>query len=725
MGFVIPLVLILVSVVFLPVWAVESDSKIPSWIINNVELYSQGKITDKEFVDSIQYLVDKKILVISGLDKEIQNELNYLKSKNTVNQDELNTLRAENEQYRNEILDLKSQKPQNGVSNSDALNYFKNENEKLQDDINALKAENKEYQRALDSAVIDTQSKNELKAVKTEIGKYQDQINSLKTANDQYKNDILSITAKNRQFQDQLDSINAQNTEYRKELDSLNSTHTINLDVLNSLKTEIAKYQDQINSLKTENDQNKETLQTVKANNSRYQDQLVSLKTENEQYKQKLGQQQLVQATGKDVDSLKNAIGKYQDQLVSLKTQNDQYKETLQTLMSQSDKYQDQLASLKNENEDYKHKLDSQQSKQVNGLDANYLKNQNNEYTKNIEELKTKSVEYEIQLNYLKAKSAVNQDELSTLRSENEEYRLKLGSLTDENSKPSSHLTELSYDKLHEIRQNLKGISERAKDLDCSNNKDTSEISQTPASYDIIKNGMKNYYVYVEPLPDWAKNAENSVDDAINYWESTTGVTFHKVDTPERATVTVKWVKEFSEKSDGYTINQRFVEIGIGKSHCDGKWQSYDSNSITLLMEHEFGHVLGLEHSSDPSNIMYPIIPHAKYSVVDKEYSLGPNNAIFINGCTLNDATTYDYQVSIGDSHHGFDVFFVPSKGEYDKYVKGQKFQYYSAGDCFAINHLLAVGTCYGVTNTAGLLIITPEELDQTPTKIKVKIQEK
>ena len=91
----------------------------------------------------------------------------------------------------------------------------------------------------------------------------------------------------------------------------------------------------------------------------------------------------------------------------------------------------------------------------------------------------------------------------------------------------------------------------------------------------------------------------------------------------------------------------------------------------------------------------------------------------------MSDTTTYDYQVSIGDSHHGFDVFFVPSQTEYDKYHKGEKFQYYSSGDCFAINHLIAVGTCYGVSNTAGLLIVMPEELDHTPTKITVKIQEK
>ena len=64
MDYVIPSVIIitLISIIFLPVEATTSESKIPSWIINNVELYSEGKITDKEFVDSIQYLVDKKIL---------------------------------------------------------------------------------------------------------------------------------------------------------------------------------------------------------------------------------------------------------------------------------------------------------------------------------------------------------------------------------------------------------------------------------------------------------------------------------------------------------------------------------------------------------------------------------------------------------------------------------------------------------------------------------------
>lgn len=38
------------------------------------------------------------------------------------------------------------------------------------------------------------------------------------------------------------------------------------------------------------------------------------------------------------------------------------------------------------------------------------------------------------------------------------------------------------------------------------------------------------------------------------------------------------------------------------------------TQTISTLMKHEFGHVVGHEHNSNPKNVMRPIISDAKYA---------------------------------------------------------------------------------------------------------------
>ncbi len=85
-------------------------------------------------------------------------------------------------------------------------------------------------------------------------------------------------------------------------------------------------------------------------------------------------------------------------------------------------------------------------------------------------------------------------------------------------------------------------------------------------------------------------------------------------------------VVELSSLSDpdgysGYT--KSVVDQGeILKSHII----IYDINAITneqlsIMMKHEFGHALGLAHSSDPVDLMYPVIetefPYISECMVD------------------------------------------------------------------------------------------------------------
>jgi len=46
--------------------------------------------------------------------------------------------------------------------------------------------------------------------------------------------------------------------------------------------------------------------------------------------------------------------------------------------------------------------------------------------------------------------------------------------------------------------------------------------------------------------------------------------------------------------------------VALGDYSCDGSFQLYDVNTVETIMTHELGHSIGLSHTNDRSNIMYP-----------------------------------------------------------------------------------------------------------------------
>ena len=244
---------------------------------------------------------------------------------------------------------------------------------------------------------------------------------------------------------------------------------------------------------------------------------------------------------------------------------------------------------------------------------------------------------------------------------------------------------------------------------------DTSQFAPTTGS-------TRDYYVY--PLPEWADYAENVIDDAIMAWEdANSNLDFRKVSSPEEADFSIAWVKDFGGLHVGYALGSQYMEVGLGDSFCDGSWRPYYEDYITYIATHEIGHILGLEHSLDPNDIMYDTAPPAQYKVETYEFDSTAGYIHFLRVCSGLDVTSYDFSIDIDDPN-GIDVYFVPSINEYDTYGISETFNYYSTKGCFGKNVVKFSGSCSGVSNKGGLLVVLPDKTNKGLVRISASLEE-
>jgi len=236
----------------------------------------------------------------------------------------------------------------------------------------------------------------------------------------------------------------------------------------------------------------------------------------------------------------------------------------------------------------------------------------------------------------------------------------------------------------------------------------------------------ETWYYYVEPLPEYASYANNVMELSTTAWEDANdNLQFIEVSSPQQANFQVQWVKEFGVEHVGYAYGSWFIEVGLGDSNCgDGMWQPYSEQYTTDIMTHEIGHVLGFDHVNDPDSIMYPVAINWEYGNVEIKETLTSGYGYFQPICTSKDVTTFDWHVSSDDPTYGFDVYFVPSINEFDNWRDGESFNYFEGDGCSAENMLSVGGTCKGVTQDSGLLVIMGDDATEPLTEITLNFQE-
>ncbi|MCH9050091.1 MAG: hypothetical protein IIA72_03270, partial [Proteobacteria bacterium] len=126
---------------------------------------------------------------------------------------------------------------------------------------------------------------------------------------------------------------------------------------------------------------------------------------------------------------------------------------------------------------------------------------------------------------------------------------------------------------------------------------------------------------------------------------------------------------------------------------------------------------------NDPNDIMYPEALDRQYLNEPYELSSTAGYLHFLPVCSIFDLTSYSFEISLDDPN-GLDVYFVPSTAEYENYGVKSTFNHYSDRGCWAENVVKFSGTCKGVSNQGGLLVVMPDQLKAGLVTVSVNLQE-
>ncbi len=137
-------------------------------------------------------------------------------------------------------------------------------------------------------------------------------------------------------------------------------------------------------------------------------------------------------------------------------------------------------------------------------------------------------------------------------------------------------------------------------------------------TYEII-NGtyIIKYKIYINEQPiGLPLDHTSTLKNTFEFWEKMelntnnqdAKIMFEITKSKSDANVWITWVvRNIGEGVLGHAhLGKGVVEVALGDYNCDGSFQLYDIESVQTIMTHELGHSVGLPHTNEKENIMYP-----------------------------------------------------------------------------------------------------------------------
>jgi predicted Zn-dependent protease len=140
-----------------------------------------------------------------------------------------------------------------------------------------------------------------------------------------------------------------------------------------------------------------------------------------------------------------------------------------------------------------------------------------------------------------------------------------------------------------------------------------------------------------DSIADWKPEFVEQTRDAFNTWQNTgVPVAFVFVPDSSSADVHVTWRDHFDEQISGKTMwardeNWWIVDANITIALHHNRGEPLDASAVRAIALHEVGHLLGLDHSTDTTNIMTARVRVRDLSAADRAtmrllYTLPPGS---------------------------------------------------------------------------------------------------